>query len=528
MVDSVLSTAWMADPTAWVGLATLVVLELILGIDNLIFIAILAQKLPPHQRDKARLIGLSLALLMRVVLLFSISWLAGLTEPVFVYGDKIFSWRDIILIVGGLFLLWKATMEIHGRLEGKGHRSPSGAYKAKFWMVVTQIIVLDAVFSLDAVITAVGMVEHVQVMVIAVTLAIVIMMLVSKALTTFVQKHPTIVMLCLGFLLMVGFSLVAEGFGANIPKGYLYAAIGFSLLVEMFNQTAMVKLKKRVKTNANVKQRTADAILKLLGAQTGDAGAEDMQEAGVVLQEAARGSVLSPVEKQMLRGVLNMSERPALTIMTPRKDVEFIDINDTTDSIFGFIRDSRRSHLLVVDGEIDRVVGLLLREDYLLSCLSTGKKDIDYNLLHEPVFAAHKATVMSLLETFRKKPIELVIVIDEHGGVEGVVTHLDVLEAIAGEFPQDDSPAMLDIRAGADGSLTVDGMMSVYDLFNRLGISETPDGRFATVAGLVLHELGRFPAAGDELTWKNWRIRVEKMDARRIDKVTLFPVAQNG
>ena len=516
-VDSVLSTAWMADPTAWAGLATLIVLELILGIDNLIFIAILAQKLPPHQRDKARLIGLSLALIMRVLLLFSISWLAGLTEPVFTYGEKVFSWRDIILIVGGMFLLWKATMEIHGRLEGKANRSPTGAYKAKFWMVVTQIIILDAVFSLDAVITAVGMVDHLQVMVIAVTLAIIIMMLVSKPLTAFVQKHPTIVMLCLGFLLMVGFSLVAEGFGTHVPKGYLYAAIGFSLLVEIFNQTAMVKLKKRVKKNDNVKQRTADAILKLLGAQSGDTPPEEMQEAGVVLQQAAKD--MSNVEKQMLRGVLNMSERPAHTIMTPRQNVEFIDINNPTEDVFAFIQDSRRSHLLVVDGEIDKVLGILFREDYLLSCISTDKKDIDYNLLHEPVFAAHKSTVMSLLETFRKKPIELIVIIDEHGSVEGVVTHLDLLEAIAGEFPQDDNLTTFDIIEEQDGSLIVDGMASIYDICNRLGINETPDGKFATVAGLVLHELGRFPTAGDEMMWKGWRVRVQSMDGRRIDKI---------
>ncbi len=227
---------WLADPSIWMGLATLIVLEIVLGIDNLVFIAILADKLPPHQRDRARVIGLSLALLMRLVLLAALAWIMKLTEPLLTLFDHSFSGRDLILLGGGLFLLFKGTMELHERLEGRQHEDNGKKVYASFAMVVAQIVVLDAVFSLDSVITAVGMVDNLGVMYAAVTIAMVLMLLASKPLTRFVNKHPTVVVLCLGFLLMIGFSLVAEGLGYKIPKGYLYAAIAFSILVEAFNQ----------------------------------------------------------------------------------------------------------------------------------------------------------------------------------------------------------------------------------------------------------------------------------------------------
>ena len=189
---------WIADPTAWLGLLTLIVLELVLGIDNLVFIAILADKLPPEQRDRARVIGLTLALVMRLGLLASISWIVTLTAPLFEVFDKSFSGRDLIMLFGGLFLLFKATMELHERLEGHVAERTSNMGYAMFWPIVAQIVVLDAVFSLDAVVTAVGMVEHLSVMMIAVVFSIGLMIIASKPLTKFVNSHPTVIMLCLG------------------------------------------------------------------------------------------------------------------------------------------------------------------------------------------------------------------------------------------------------------------------------------------------------------------------------------------
>jgi predicted tellurium resistance membrane protein TerC len=228
---------WLADPNAWIGLLTLTVLEIVLGVDNVIFISILASKLPTEQQARARQLGLGLALITRVLLLLSISWIANLTQPLFsVQGFEV-SGRDLILIVGGLFLIGKATFEIHERLEGHDATHDVKAVPS-FTAVITQIILLDVVFSLDSVITAVGMVNQVPVMITAVVIAVVIMLLLAGPISSFVDRHPTVKMLALAFLVLIGVNLLAEGFGQHIPKGYIYFAMAFSVLVELLNQAA--------------------------------------------------------------------------------------------------------------------------------------------------------------------------------------------------------------------------------------------------------------------------------------------------
>ena len=225
---------WLSDPQAWIALGTLTALEIVLGIDNIIFIAILADKLPEGQRAKARTWGLGLAMFMRVGLLFSLSWLIGLTTPLFTVLSHDFSGRDLILLGGGLFLLAKATWEIHDKLEGEGdHERKTAA--TTFTAVIVQILLLDAVFSLDSVITAVGMADDLPVMVLAVVIAVGVMMVSAGQVAGFVDRHPTVKMLALAFLLLIGTSLVAEGFGQHIPKGYIYFAMGFSVFVEALN-----------------------------------------------------------------------------------------------------------------------------------------------------------------------------------------------------------------------------------------------------------------------------------------------------
>lgn len=225
---------WIADPQIWIAFLTLTVLELVLGIDNVIFISILSGKLPAEQQAKARYIGLTLALLMRVILLFSLTWVMGLTSPLFsVFGLSI-SGRDLILIIGGLFLIAKSTHEIHGSLEGEEGHGSKKVY-ASFASVIVQITLLDIVFSLDSVITAVGMVDNIWVMIAAVVISIIAMMLFAGSIGAFVQRRPTIKMLALAFLLLIGVTLLAEGFHQHISKGYIYFAMAFSVFVELLN-----------------------------------------------------------------------------------------------------------------------------------------------------------------------------------------------------------------------------------------------------------------------------------------------------
>jgi predicted tellurium resistance membrane protein TerC len=224
---------WVGSAEGWVALGTLAVLEIVLGIDNIVFISILAGKLRPEQRDRARKIGLSLAMFIRLALLASISWVMGLTAPLFTLYYEI-SGRDVILLVGGLFLIAKSTFEIHERLEGaEGHGNAKVA--ASFAGVIVQILLLDIVFSLDSVITAVGMADDLAVMMLAVIIAVVVMLVSAGAISDFVERHPTVKMLALSFLLLIGMSLIGEGLDHHIPKGYIYFAMGFSIFVEMIN-----------------------------------------------------------------------------------------------------------------------------------------------------------------------------------------------------------------------------------------------------------------------------------------------------
>ncbi len=250
----------LLNPEIWIALATLTALELVLGIDNIIFISILAGKLPPEQRNKARRLGITLAAVTRLALLLAIAWIVGLTAPLFsVFGNE-FSWRDLILIGGGLFLIGKATHEIHQKLEGASqHVSGAGAATATFASVIAQIMVLDIVFSLDSIITAVGMVDERWVMVTAILISIVFMLMFARPIGDFVERHPTVKILALSFLIMIGLVLIADGFGQHISKGYIYAAMAFSVFVEMINlwirkreqaKVAPVKLHERYTDDA--------------------------------------------------------------------------------------------------------------------------------------------------------------------------------------------------------------------------------------------------------------------------------------
>jgi len=248
---------WIADPNAWIGLLTLTALEIVLGIDNIIFISILAGKLPPREQPKARRLGLMGAFFSRLLLLLSIAWIVRLTRPLFeVLGHGV-SGRDLILLVGGLFLIGKATYEIHGKLEGEEHAGDTARAGGSLTAVVAQIMLVDIVFSLDSVITAVGMVDQISIMVGANVIALGIMLAAAGPISGFVDRHPTVKMLALSFLVLIGTNLVAEGFGVHIPKGYTYFAMGFAVLVEMLN----LKLRRNAKRPVELRERDYEELI---------------------------------------------------------------------------------------------------------------------------------------------------------------------------------------------------------------------------------------------------------------------------
>lgn len=517
----------LTDPSAWISLATLVVLEIVLGIDNLVFIAILANKLPPSQRAKARNLGLGLALIMRLFLLSIMSWLITLTDPIIEYGNFGLSVRDIILLIGGVFLLFKATTELHERLEGKPETTES-KLQAGFAAVVAQIVILDAVFSFDAVITAVGIAKHLEIMMAAVIIAMAVMVLAAKSLTEFVGKHPTVVILCLSFLLMIGFSLIVEGLGFHMPKGYLYAAIGFSILIEAFNQFAQ-RNRTKYESQIPIRDRTADAILKLMGGKTQENPITPENNAAAFDFESMP---FAQEERYMISGVLALNERDVQTIMTPRSEISWVNLNSSREEMRQQLLDTPHSLFPVCRDTIDKVLGVVRAKDFL-DLLDSGVAEIDTAIKpllskQQPVFVSETIDNLKLLNMLKNAKGNLAMVIDEYGQVAGLVTPLDVLEAIAGEFPDEDETPEI-VRY--DDYWLVEGTASLHQL--RLELNDPDlliDADQFTIGGYIIAQLSDMPQANDTfaadgylftiLETLNSRILLLKVEAKAIEVLT--------
>ncbi|WP_151976460.1 TerC family protein [Acinetobacter soli] len=503
---------FLLDPGIWVGLLTLIVLEIVLGIDNLVFIAILADKLPPEQRDKARVIGLSLALVMRLALLSVISWLVTLTKPLVFIFDYSFSGRDLILLFGGLFLVYKAVTELHEKMEGKPEiKTNSSVAYASFWAVVTQIIVLDAVFSLDSVITAIGMVDNIYVMMTAVVVAVIVMLIASKPLTNFVNRHPTVVILCLSFLLLIGISLIAEGFGFHIPKGYIYSGIGVAILIEAFNQFSQRNVEKH-QAKIPLRHRTANAIFKLMG---------EKDEISTPIDKKDTDGLFVSEERYMIGGVLTLAERSVASIMTPRTQISWINIDEDHDVIREQILSVPHSLFPVCRGSLDKVITIARAKD-LIDALDDPDELSNVLKRQRPIFIFEKMKVIDAINTLRTSKGSLVLVSDEFGVVQGLISPLDVFEAIAGEFP--DADEQLDLIKVDERTWHANGLLDLYQLELELGMIELmPDhADYISVAGLILDKTQTEVQVGTSIVYETIYFEVIEMDGNRIKLVKII------
>lgn len=421
------------DYSIWIELLTLTILEIILGIDNLVFIAVLADKLPCKKRDKARIFGLLIALIMRIITLTLISFIMTLTQPLFKIFNVVFSGRGIILIIGGLFLIFKAIIELHERLEHQNINNNNRNH-AKFWGVVIQIVVLDIVFSLDAVITAIGMVSNLFIMMLSVILAMLIMLFSSKILTKFINHHPTIVLLCLSFLLILGVSLVSEGLGYHIPKGYLYTSISFAILIEILNQIGKRNFIKYYQSNKPIRERAAEAILKLFGRKyyyfiNGNKLNNNYIN---ILQKKE----FKDEEKYMINEILNLATHSIKNIMIPRKQISWINIDQPLVKIKHQILKSPYNLFPICQGKLDNIIGVLNAKEIL--CSLNKKNDIlqsaSYN---KPVFILDTIDTINLLKILSKSKIKLLLVTSNQKlkkNIQGLITPIDFLEAITSEL----------------------------------------------------------------------------------------------
>ena len=500
--------AWVSDPTAWLGLLTLVLIEIVLGIDNLVFIAILTAKLPEKQRDKARYIGLAGALGIRLLLLAGISFIVNMIEPLFYIGSKGVTGRDIILMIGGIFLLYKATHELHSKLEGFDEElSVSKAAGSAMYLVILQIMVLDAVFSLDSIITAVGMIDHVFIMMFAVIIAMSVMTMASRFITEFVSHHPTLVILCLGFLLLIGFSLIIEAIGFHVPKGYLYAAIGFSILMEIFNQIA----RKNTLNLGNPKGKVA--------LQSREIAAGSNQNQVQTLKEAivsrTGSQVFDNTEKEMVSRVLQLNSLPVRAVMTARTDCNQVDISRDIDSILEDISHNRSSRLVAYNEEREVPLGYLKRDEIIAIKLKLTQgvnlpqneqgqvlstEEILKSKVRTPLYLPETVSVIKALEEFRKSKKNFAFVFDEFGNFEGIVTLHDIMEEIAGR---------------------IEGGAILKDVTRLTGFVVPLSDTYHTIAGFILDYLQRIPEVGEVISTNKWKLEITKVKDNSIDEVVL-------
>lgn len=526
--------AWVSDPTAWLGLLTLVLIEIVLGIDNLVFIAILTAKLPEKQRDKARYIGLAGALGIRLLLLAGISLIVNMIEPLFYIGSKGVTGRDIILMIGGIFLLYKATHELHSKLEGFDEElSVSKAAGSAMYLVILQIMVLDAVFSLDSIITAVGMIDHVFIMMFAVIIAMSVMTMASRFITEFVSHHPTLVILCLGFLLLIGFSLIIEAIGFHVPKGYLYAAIGFSILMEIFNQIARKNTlnlgNPKGKVALQSREIAANLVLRLLGSNQNQV--QTLKEAIV---SRTGSQVFDNTEKEMVSRVLQLNSLPVKAVMTARTDCNQVDISRDIDSILEDISHNRSSRLVAYNEEREVPLGYLKRDEIIAiklmltqgvnlpqneqgQVLST--EEILKSKVRTPLYLPETVSVIKALEEFRKSKKNFAFVFDEFGNFEGIVTLHDIMEEIAGELPdQTDVPELIRLSPGV---FRIEGGAILKDVTRLTGFVVPLSDTYHTIAGFILDYLQRIPEVGEVISTNKWKLEITKVKDNSIDEVVL-------
>ncbi len=514
--------AWIADPSAWAGLGTLILIEIVLGIDNIVFISILAASLPRNQRPHAFVTGLGLALVARLGLLTGIAWVVTLTQPIVTFLGHSFSWRDIILLAGGVFLLLKGTMEMHERLEGQifdPHKSAES--HAVFWQVIAQIVILDAIFSLDSVITSVGMVQHLPIMYLAVITAVGFMLLASGPLVAFIEQHPTVIILCLGFLFMIGLGLITDGIGLHIPKGYLYSAILFSLAIEFCNQYALRNRRRRV-TMRDMRETTARIILGLLG---GKAVTDSVPMDALALGTVSGGQPFAPEERDMVGRVIRLSGRTARFIMTPAQRARWLDADADFDEAERFAARTDFSWLPVRDMETDDVLGVV-PVARLAACRGRAPFSLKALVQAAPTVLEHTA-LADVLADFRSHPVPLLFVVDEYGTVVGQITPANLLSVLAGQMG--DMPSSPDSCRLPDGAWKLPGRLSVDMVSSWLGIIPGRRSGAATLAGLILEKLQHIPRPGEKFQYQGWNMEITRMDGNRIDEVrAVKPVRRGG
>ncbi|NIH41112.1 MAG: hypothetical protein G8D27_00985 [Buchnera aphidicola (Periphyllus aceris)] len=508
---------FILNPSAWTGLVVLIIIEIVLGIDNLIFLTILVKKLSPKQRKKARIIGLTLSFFIRIFFLSIISWSTSLTYPFYSNQYITLSIREIIFLIGGVFLSFVALLELNDKLCNKSSKKKKNKCYSNFWIIIFQIITLDAIFSLDSIITAVGIVNNILIMTLAVLIAMCFMLFILKSLKKFINKYQAIVILCLGFLLMIGLSLILEVLGLYIPKTYLYSAIGFSIFVELFNQISKYNF-LIYQYGRPIRTRVLETFLKIIKKekQKNKHIKNTVQDKKYTSKEYSN---LKKEEKYMIYSLLNLAIRPIKSIMTPRAEISWINIKKSSHEIKNKLIDTPHSLFPICQGELDKVIGVV-RAKELLSIIEKKKDILTFVLQHKPIIVFETLSPISLLKILKKSKGNIVIIINKFHIVQGLITPLDFLKAIAGDFPDaDETP---DIIKEKNGWL-VKGNTNLHSIQQFLNIKNLIKEKtiHASIAGLLIEKTGEIPSQGDIINISSFSFKIIKVNNYAIDLIRI-------
>ncbi|MCW5197721.1 TerC family protein [Buchnera aphidicola] len=510
----------LLDPSTWTGLFALVLLEIILGIDNLIFLTIITKKLNPNQRTKARNIGLVLSLLIRIIFLYFISWFTSLTAPLCSNKYIILSVREFILLIGGIFLSIISLIELYDKIYHKRIKRKKHKKYSYFWSIILQIIILDTIFSLDSIITAIGMINNFTIISVSMIISMFCILALSNTLKKFVEKYKKIFILCLGFLLIIGVNLVLEALGLYLSKTYLYTAVGFYVFIELFNEISKYNF-LLYQYNRPFRRRILENFLKILKREKN----KDIQVIKKFNQDNTKTYPVKEYidfkeeEKYMISSLLHLSLRSVKSIMTPRTEISWININQSYDIIKKKLLNTPHNIFPVCEGKIDKIIGVVRAKELILK-IEKNHNILNFVSKHKPIIISEKINLIKLLKILKNSKGNIILVKNKFNMLQGLVTPVDFLKAIAGDFPDSDKTPNI---IKQNNSWIVQGSTDLYSLQQRLNTNTfiKKNTMNISISGFIIEKYGTIPVSGQVIKISSFIFKILKATKYKIDLIKI-------
>uniref|UniRef100_A0A451DFC1 UPF0053 inner membrane protein YoaE n=1 Tax=Buchnera aphidicola (Cinara pseudotsugae) TaxID=2518978 RepID=A0A451DFC1_9GAMM len=521
------------DPSAWAGLLILIFLETVLSIDNIIFIAILSKQLPYYQRNRARYTGLILALLMRFGLLIIASSLVNLTKPIIINKFFMFSTKEIILLIGGLFLFFKTIFELYNHITNITYQSHKKKKQSSFWYVVVQIVILDAIFSLDSVMTAIGMMQNIVIIISAVTISTIIMIFISEVFINFINSQKTAIILCLSLLLMISINLIIESLGFRFPKEYLYISIGFALFVEIMNQIRIrnIILKKssqplRTTILYSVKkivQKTLENKINII--KKSEISYVTSNSNHNYLNNITSPNIIQQEEINIINNVLKIGDTSIKNIMVHKDKIVWIDITDNYKKIKKIILKTSYNVLPVCYKQLNEIIGVVPKYK-LLHVVNTHQDIHDFVMQYPPIIIPNTISIINILHLLRYSENNIIMINDDLGSIQGMIKYTNVFNVIAGKFLNSKKMPKIIIN---NNNWIVQGSVSLNDLKKLLNIKIIkPNNHCYSISDFLLNKYNKISGAGQVLSHGSYSFSILQSSLYKIHLVKIIKNQKNN